>query len=207
MKWKASPGLIERKGNIMNEQEMRRKIGISIIESEIRRDKNGHIAVYHMPKGDGGGTYEVAGINDRYHPQEAAKLKKMIEAGQYAAAEAEVGDYIISYTDVVRGWLPSGFYPSTETVLRDTCFNAGPTGAAKVLQMALNVTVDGKVGPNTRGATVQALALGDTDLALRLVGARWEYMHGKSENPGKGQFWKGWRNRMTNCAKFALSLA
>lgn len=190
----------------MNISEIRRKMGLSIISSEIRRDKSGHIAVYYMPKGDGGGTYEIAGINDRYHPEKAARLKSLIEQGKYDQAETEVGDYIVSYTNDVLKWLPSGFFPATEHILRDTAFNAGPGGAARVLQMAVGVTVDGAVGPATRSAVTDALKSGDNDLALRIHGARWEYMSGKSRNPGKAQFWKGWRNRMTDCARYALTL-
>jgi len=38
-----------------------------IINFEARRDKrNGHLVVYNLPKNDGGGRYEVAGINERY---------------------------------------------------------------------------------------------------------------------------------------------
>lgn len=190
----------------MNISEIRRKMGLSIISSEIRRDKSGHIAVYYMPKGDGGGTYEIAGINDRYHPEKAARLKSLIEQGKYDQAETEVGDYIVSYTNDVLKWLPSGFFPATEHILRDTAFNAGPGGAARVLQMAVGVTVDGAVGPATRSAVTDALKSGDNDLALRIHGSRWEYMSGKSRNPGKAQFWKGWRNRMTACARYALTL-
>ncbi|MBA3649888.1 MAG: hypothetical protein H0W66_00015 [Chthoniobacterales bacterium] len=61
----------------------------SIVQFEGRRDPQGHLRVYILPAGDGGGRYEVAGINDRYHPQEAAKLKALIDAGRYD----EAGDY------------------------------------------------------------------------------------------------------------------
>jgi lysozyme family protein len=42
--------------------------------------------------------------------------------------------------------------PEIEAYLRDSAFNRGPGGAAKILQMALGVTVDGGVGPETLGA-------------------------------------------------------
>lgn len=191
----------------MNTTEIRGRIGLYIISSEIRRDRQGNITVYKLPAGDGGGTYEVAGINERYHPQEAAKLKRMIEQGRYDEAEREVGDYIIQYTDEVRKWLPEDFSPATEMILRDTCFNAGPGGAARVLQMAFDLTVDGIVGSKSKTAIAGNLKENeDADTALRIHGARWEYMHGKSQNPGKAQFWKGWRNRMSRCIQDALSI-
>ena len=40
-----------------------------IVDYEARRDAEGHLKVYHLPSGDGGGEREVAGINDRYHPE------------------------------------------------------------------------------------------------------------------------------------------
>lgn len=190
----------------MNRELIRQKIGLAIVKSEIRRDAKGHISVYNLPAGDGGGRYEVAGINEHYHPEEAAKLKDMIDRGKYDEAEAEVGNYIIQYTDEVRKWLPDFFVPVTEMILRDTCFNAGPGGAARVVQMAFDLSVDGIFGNKSRQALTDNLsAAGDVNTALRLHGSRWEYMHGKSQNPGKQQFWKGWRNRMTYCAEVALS--
>lgn len=192
----------------MNKELIRQKMGLAIVESEVRRDGKGHITVYNLPSGDGGGRYEVAGINEYYHPEEAAKLKELIEQEQYDAAEAEVGNYIIHYTDEIRKWLPDSFVPVTEMILRDTCFNAGPGGAARVVQMAFDLSVDGVVGSKSRQALAGSLSSnGDMNTAIRLHGARWEYMHGKSQNPGKAQFWKGWRNRMARCTEVALSLS
>jgi hypothetical protein len=41
---------------------------------EGRRDKKGNLSVYALPAGDMGGDYEVAGINDRYHPEAFRKI-------------------------------------------------------------------------------------------------------------------------------------
>lgn len=191
----------------MTNNETRRKIGQLILTAEARRDKNGRIAIYQLPPGDGGGTYEIAGINNHYHPKQASILKNLINTEQYTLAEQQARDYILQYTDTILTWLPPGQYPTTETILRDTCFNAGPGGAAKTLQNALNLTPDGIVGPLTKNATLQALSQGDRNLALRLHAARWEYMHQKAQNPGKQQFWNGWRNRITNTTLAALILA
>jgi hypothetical protein len=40
---------------------------------EARRDKNGHLVVYDLPKNDGGGDYEVAGINLKYDHDDLRK--------------------------------------------------------------------------------------------------------------------------------------
>ena len=52
----------------------------AIVEFEARRDAKGRLAVYALPAGDGGGRYEVAGINDRYHKAEVDHVVALIEA-------------------------------------------------------------------------------------------------------------------------------
>jgi len=39
-----------------------------IVDYEARRDAQGHLKVYQLPSGDGGGEREVAGINDPVSP-------------------------------------------------------------------------------------------------------------------------------------------
>ena len=121
-----------------------------IVDFEARRDTQGRLAVYALPYNDGGGSYEVAGINDRYHPKAAARLKAMIDRGDHAAAEGFAQRYLVAYTDVVLQWGVNS--PAVEFFLRDCIFNRGPTGAAKILQIALVVGVDGQVGPKTKKA-------------------------------------------------------
>jgi hypothetical protein len=36
-----------------------------IVDFEARRGKRGHLQVYKLPAWDGGGRYEVAGINEK----------------------------------------------------------------------------------------------------------------------------------------------
>ncbi len=55
--------------------ELRKRMAESIVKFEGRRDAQGHLWVYILPAG-GGGRYEGAEINDRYHPREAAKLRE-----------------------------------------------------------------------------------------------------------------------------------
>jgi hypothetical protein len=69
------------------EADLRIRMAARILNFEARRDSEGHIMVYNLPSADGGGSYEVAGINQRYHPEEAAKLREMIENCQYSEAE------------------------------------------------------------------------------------------------------------------------
>jgi lysozyme family protein len=128
-------------------------MGRVILSFEARRDAQGHLAVYKLPANDGGGTYEVAGINDRYHPEQASQLRTLIQAGRFDEAEATAIDYMVKYTDVAAGWTTNA---GVEFYLRDCCFNRGPGGAAKILQIALGVPVDGSVGTDTREALSKA---------------------------------------------------
>ena len=166
--------------------DMRRRMARKIVDFEARR-VNGKLAVYRLPVNDGGGSYEVAGINDRYHPAQAAKLKALIEAGRHDEAERSVADYLVSYTNVAAGWTE---HAGVEFYLRDTVFNRGPKGAARILQRALGVPDDGEIGPRTRAAMAKlsadrilaALRAGREDYERNVVGFR-------------ANFWKGLVNR------------
>ena len=89
--------------------EVRKKIADSILNFEARRDANGHLRVYNLPPSDGGGRYEVAGINERYDPEEAAKLRDLVNAGRFDEAERDAAEYIAQYTDIVSKWTTCPF--------------------------------------------------------------------------------------------------
>ena len=117
----------------MSTQEQRTRMAKAIVEFEARRDPKGRLAVYDLPAGDGGGRYEVAGINDRYHKTEVDHVVALIKAGKHDEAEAYVMEFIAKYTDVVIGWSSDA---GVEFYLRDCAFNRGPKGAARILQRA-----------------------------------------------------------------------
>jgi lysozyme family protein len=181
------------------------KMGKWIVDQEARRDAKGRLMVYKLPSGDGGGTFEVAGINDRYHPTEAANLKRLIMAGKYQEAEDYARSYVLSYTDGVEGWTTN---PGVEAFLRDSTFNRGPGGAAKIAQMALGFTgkdLDGRVGPITKAA-IKAVAPIKYIQALRK--AREQYERQIAPPVGsRAKFWNGLVNRWNAAEKFALGLA
>ena len=181
----------------MSTPEQRRLMAGAIADFEARRDSQGRIAIYKIPSGDGGGKYEVAGINDRYHPEECAALMELIKGGQHAKAEALATDYIASYTDVVVSWCA---VPAVESYLRDTCFNRGAGGAARILQLALGVKEDGLVGAVTRGAAEEA-AGNPHGLLNRLRTSRESYERRKRDE--KSKFWKGLVNRWNHALDFA----
>ena len=125
---------------------------LQTVEWEGRKDKQGNLSVYKLPTGDMGGNYEVAGINDRYHP-EAFKAISSLPAQERAKAAAE---YIQGYTAPLVEKLPQALQPFTQ----DLAFNRGLGGATKYIQQGLNtlgqkVAVDGGLGPKTLEAINQ----------------------------------------------------
>ena len=177
------------------------EIGQLILNWEARRDKQGRLAVYKLPSGDGGGTFEVAGINDRFHPVESRRLKQLIEAGRYDDAEREAVFYLVDYTAGAGKWAGNW---RTELFLRDTAFNRGPGGAAKILQDALGVKQDGKVGPVTIAALREAER--DTPLLIcKLREARERYERRVAGRDERSKFWKGLVNRLEKVTAAALA--
>ncbi len=181
-------------------QERLRMAGF-ILDFEARRDKQRRLKVYKLPRGDGGGAFEVAGINERYHPAEARLLADLIDAGRYDEAEKRAHEFIAAYTDVVADWTP---VPALECYLRDCAFNRGPKGAARILQRALSVADDGIVGPITRSA----IAVKEQDApallnALRI--AREQYERDVAHRHEASRFWKGLVNRWNKARDAALT--
>lgn len=179
----------------------RLKIGSFIVACEARVDANGNLRIYNLPKGDGGGRYEIAGINDKYHPQAALALATLIRQGKHDDARDLAVRYILEYTDVVIGWHPS---IAVEAYLRDSAFNRGPGGAARILQRALGVMIDGDAGPITKAAAAKVPA---AKMLLDLRKARESYELAIAPPVGARQkFWKGLQARWDKALKFAQSL-
>jgi len=160
-----------------------------IVDYEARRDASGHLKVYHLPAGDGGGEREVAGINDRYHPEALDRIERLLADGKYSEAEDAAAEHIMRYTDPVA---MLSEVPAVQFALRDMAFNRGPTGAVKILQDALGLPADGIAGPRTK----EALHEGERDpvqlLAdLRAARERYERRTRDESSP----FWKGLSNR------------
>lgn len=137
----------------MSTPEQRMRMAKQIVDFEARRDKKGHLQVYKLPAWDGGGRYEVAGINEKYNKEVCDHLVELIEAGKYDKAEELATEFIASDTDVVVTWSK---LPAIEFYLRDSVFNRGHAGGAKILQMALGVEPDGVVGARTRAVLAVA---------------------------------------------------
>lgn len=183
----------------MSTPEQRMAMARKIVDFEARRDKKGHLQVYKLPAWDGGGRYEVAGINERFNKAVADRLVELIEAGDYDRAEELAREFIASDTDVVVTWSK---IPAIEFYLRDSVFNRGHAGGAKILQMALGVEPDGVVGPRTRA--VLAVAEQDPDTLLKdLRAARERYEREVVGRNERSKPWIGLVNRWNNALKFA----
>jgi hypothetical protein len=171
-----------------------------ILSVEARLDKSGNLRVYKLPAADGGGTFEIAGINDRFHPQAANTLKTMLSQKRFKAAEEYVVDYLVSYTDIVTKWTQ---HPAIEAFLRDSVFNRGPKGALRILQIALGVIDDGNFGPKTRATLSEALKNPST-LLKALRRAREAYERKVAPPVGaRAKFWQGLVNRWNKAYDFA----
>lgn len=196
-------------------REKRIDMGLAIVEFEGRFDKNGNLLVYKLPAGDGGGAYEIAGINERHHPTKAKQLKDMIERSQYNLALREAVEYIEAYTAGVRKFFPTEKLaddnPAIEFVLRDAAFNRGPKGAAAILQIALKVPVDGLIGPNTRASFLANLGLyAQADILQKITQARETYERNTypwktSKRDESSKFWMGLKNRWVKAHNVATS--
>lgn len=182
--------------------EERRSMATQIFNFEARRDRQGRLKVYRLPKGDGGGRFEVAGINDRYHREVCLRLVALIEANAHAEAEALAIEYIAGYTDVVDRWCSVA---AIEFFLRDCVFNRGPGGAAWIVQRTCGVATDMVVGERTRAAIRSRER--DPRLFLdRLVSAREDYEREKAGRDESSDFWDGLINRWIKAKGFALTL-
>lgn len=171
--------------------EQRRRMATTIVNFEARRDSNGHLKVYKLPAGDGGGRYEVAGINERYNKDTVDVLVSLIKQKRFDEAEALAADFIAEETDRATAW--TGI-PAIEFYLRDSVFNRGAGGGARILQRALGVADDGAVGQDTRKA--EKAAEGDAaGLLVKLRVAREQYERDVAHRDETSKFWKGLVNR------------
>ena len=166
---------------------------LQTVEWEGRKDKQGNLAVYKLPTGDMGGNFEVAGINDRYHP-EAFKAISSLPAQERAKAAAE---YIQGYTAPLVEKLPQAIQPFTQ----DLAFNRGLGGATKYIQQGLNalgqkVAVDGGMGPKT----LQAINQVEPRALMRAASqAQLEDEYRMAErNPARKKFIQGLESRIRN---------
>lgn len=172
-----------------------------IYNSEARKDANGKILVYNLPAGDGGGAYEIAGINNRYHPQEAAALKTLIEQGRHQEAETRAKNYIANYTNNATKLSTN---PGVEYALRDAAFNRGQGGANWMAKYAAGLTPSLKMSDAARQQILKTQQADPAGYLKRLREATERY---ERDVVGvRPQFIKGLTNRWNDRYQNSLNL-
>jgi hypothetical protein len=161
---------------------------LATVDMEARKDKSGNVMVYNLPSGDMGGSYEVAGINDKYHPA-AAEMLKNLPAGERRDAAAR---YVVEYTKPFTSKLPEPYRP----FFQDLAFNRGVGGATKFLQRAVGVKDDGALGPQTLKALE---GLNPSEVMKNVSVEQMTYERRLAEqNPERKKFLNGLQNRVSN---------
>ena len=148
----AAPQAAERAEAFAASPSERLAMAKIIVNFEARRDAQGRLMVYRLPPDDGGGRYEVAGINERYNTTVCDELVALVQAGRQQEAEQRAAEFIAGDTDIAGGWTTNA---AIEFYLRDCVFNRGARGAAWILQTAVGVEVDQSVGSHTRAAVAR----------------------------------------------------
>jgi len=174
-------------------QDILQTAALKTIDWEARKDKQGNVQVYKLPAGDMGGNFEVAGINDKYHP-DAFKRIAALPAQERAQAAAQ---YVKEYTSPFVNKLPEPIRPFAQ----DLAFNRGMGGATKYIQQGLNtlgqnVAVDGGLGPKTLAAINQV----DPRALMRAASQAQlndEYRMAQA-NPARKKFIGGLESRIRN---------
>ena len=186
----------------MTPSEQRRQMAAEIVNFEARRDAAGHLMIHYPPTGDGGGTYEVAGINSRYNRVTAKMLARLIARQRYDDAERVAAEFIARNTDCAASWTD---VPAVQFYLRDCVFSRGARGAALIFQHALGVVADGKVGPITRAA---AAVVDPLQLLMQLRRAREQYERDVVHRDERSKFWAGlssrWDKAVTTAKQFSM---
>ena len=143
---------VQPRGTRASVEPLTQWVANNTINWEARRDKQGNISVYDIPAGDYGGTREVAGITDKYHP-EAFKRISALPPSQREKASA---DYVLDYTAPIANVVPDPLKAHAV----DLGFNRGAGGYTTLVQRGLNalgvpVRVDGAFGKKTLAAMEQ----------------------------------------------------
>lgn len=182
---------LDESGESEDSNSLRLEMVQFIVDYEARRDAEGKVIVYWLPRGDGGGRFEVAGINERYHREAARRLRRIIETGDPDRAEREAVLYIAGKTDFPARVSSTN---AIKFLLRDIAWNRGPTGAVRTLQIALSVPVDGRIGPQTRGA-LETAENKPMELISAIRSARETYERRWAGRDETSKFWEGLVNR------------
>jgi len=193
---------IKIRGTQASSDPLKSWVSGNTINWEARRDRQGNIAVYDIPAGDYGGTREVAGITDKYHPEAFKRISALPpEKRETAAAE-----YVINYTSPVASLVPEPL--KAQAV--DLAFNRGPAGYTRLVQEGLNrlgipVKVDGAFGQKTLDAIKQADPIKLIDATEDAYMSKERAM--AQSDPARASLFRGITNRSNNRRSASKSYA
>lgn len=153
------------------------------------------------PSDRGGATFN--GVTQGTYDDWRTRIKKLPKQSVRNAKADEIKElYEVMYWRAAScDTLPSPFNYLTF----DAAVNSGPGRAVQWLQAGLGVSVDGKVGPQTRAAAVQASESGEAGKVLAVVQARSDFLAElvKSKE-SQEDFLKGWWRRTLRVLTRAL---
>ncbi len=170
-----------------------------MLSNEARTDANGRPQIYKLPAGDGGGNFEVAGLNEKSNPVELEHVKLMLEANR---PTAEIRDYIKSVykqkTNYAAQLIPDSCSQGIELTIRDCALNHSPGGVSTIIKSAIGI-------PNTPEISTLKLkdevakfvrTHGEKAFLYNLSIARANYYRKLVvDKPERAKFLKGWLNR------------
>lgn len=178
MKWETGdPSWVTNFDAKMSDPEIRQ----GMIETPNQRRKCGYTdGVSGASKYDSGGETKF-GVAQKAHPELVVHNLTLLEAQQV---------YKKGYWDPVKG---DYLHPMVAKYVFDIGCGSGPNKAAKVLQQALGVTVDGAVGAMTIDA---ANKCDPKELVAKMRDIRINFYRSiVANNPSQGIFLQGWLNR------------
>lgn len=170
-----------------------------MLSNEARTDANGRPQIYKLPAGDGGGNFEVAGLNEKSNPAELAHVKQMLKENR---PTEEVVGYIKSVykqkTNYAAQLIPDSCSQGIELTIRDCALNHSPGGVSTILKNAIGI-------PNTPEISTLKLkdevakfvrTHGEKTFLYNLSVARANYYRKLVvDKPERAKFLKGWLNR------------
>lgn len=156
--------------------------------AEARFDRNGNLSVYNPPKNDGGGSFEVAGITERWQRADASRIRSLVQQGKFAQAKTESKRYYKKISDPFTKHTKDR---GIKLQLADTVHHRGPTGLKKILQRATGTKLDDSK------ALIKILESNPNALNA-FNNARVRYEAEELDNEGRAGFRKGLIKRFKN---------
>ena len=170
---------------------------------EARLDGAGKVTVYNLPRWDQWGSYEVAGINNGYHPQEAARLASLIRSWNQEQAKKEAIKYIEQFTQAENKVVSQN--KGVNFMMLDSTFHRWGGGSASIASYILDGQFSTNWDQNKQARWSQLERQDPRWLISRIRDAREGYELYKFGR--RSQFWAGFESRWDKAQRQANSLS